>query len=457
MKRLTASSLRAAFGGDGGRGWRSIFEEAYSSQPEENADTRAYTPDKAIQIAPVMACVGAITRALATAPLVLEEKAGGTWRPYTGTEYQPRWLDAQPSHWQHADDMISTWSAPLLIGGNSVLFVLDQGKQTLVSVPRDDWSLTVGGRRIDDPTERTMTDIESGVLDAILGTSGEVAYNLGGVEAYGRSPEEPNGRVLHSRLLPIHSVLWGTSPLAATAPPFRALLAADAHAELNWATGGMPSSLLVAENQSTIPKEAGDAIRQYFAHVRQNPRNRYTPLPVAGSWKWVNTMMNPEETQLLETRKHGWIETCGVYGVPGIIAGAPHAATQMTGLVKGAVHLFCINSVFPTARKLHLALHPLLPDQSMMRVRQDWRWLFEADLAERWRIWQRAIAAGGAYPSEARESLGLEYDETLDELFLRKLGQVSSGMGDDGGGSDSGKDIGQTDTVPTGEGREAAE
>ena len=82
--------------------------------------------------------------------------------------------------------------------------------------------------------------------------------------------------------------------------------------------------------------------------------------------------------------------------------------------------MYFVNTVYPLARKLHLGLSPFLPRDAgdELRVRSDYRWLTESDMAERWRVYTRALGAGAMRPSEVRQEEMLEPDEETRSAVL---------------------------------------
>ena len=59
-------------------GWRSI--SVFTTRTaEENRDTSQFSPDHAIQLAPVTAVVSYIAKAFAASEMAVERRAGGRW------------------------------------------------------------------------------------------------------------------------------------------------------------------------------------------------------------------------------------------------------------------------------------------------------------------------------------------------------------------------------------------
>ena len=165
----------------------------------------------------------------------------GIWTRYQG-EYQPDWAGPEPSDYQKADDMITTWVAGLAVGGNGLFVLLDEPTGQLYSVPRHAWSVAFNGRKsnpvVADATIKRM-------LASILGGHANISYLVGGEQIEARTASNPDGRASQSKLISVASPLYGTSPLISAAPMFRISLAADATAELHYASGGAPSAVLI--------------------------------------------------------------------------------------------------------------------------------------------------------------------------------------------------------------------
>ena len=115
------------------------------------------------------------------------------------------------------------------------------------------------------------------------------------------------------------------------APTLRAALAGEAHAELFFQTGGIPTGVLSADSKDALNDENAEAIKKHYKRIMQNPDNRFAPLVLTGPWKYLSTFVNPEQMQLIDSRKFNYSAASAIYGVPPPLIGGPDVTTWGQG------------------------------------------------------------------------------------------------------------------------------
>ena len=422
---LTGRRIRAWREGNGG--WRNIGVWT-SRTAAQNRDTSQYSPDAAVQLAPVTAVVSYIARAAASSDLVLEERTGdGTGEVVT--DGLPSWLDParRPNLLQSRYEFIYNVATNLLVGGNAGVRILDRRAgvpDTIVSIPSGLLSVYVSGRRVarDEyiPGYGGLAELKYVVDDATA------------LDPY--TSLSPDGDLLHMRLITRDDLVYGMSPLQWAAPPLRIALAADAYAEYGFTTP-WPHGILSGKGKLT--KEAADAVAADFEKIRANPDKVHIPIVSSGDWDFVTTYIPPEQLQLLDTRKFAFSLVCAIYGVPEAMVSSPNAQISGTAF-RAMLSGYAKGTQIPFNNMLAAYLSELVPGYVVRLVP---RHLTELDPLEQSRVFDRYLRNGTILRSEVRKELGLPPIADIDSMPMPGGGTP----GDGGGDSDSGPDDGMSD------------
>ena len=399
---------------------------ARSAKANSNPDE--YDENAAMQLAPVQGAVGFLARTVAASIPTIQERWGGQWRAYQGDEADlPLWAAPQlrPNRRQDQYDFRYMMASNALVGGNGY---------AVVSTRRDGWpdSMIAPPGGLVEPYGRSVFDTP--------GESDEgFSYSVSGQQMQPFSSLETDGDVLHLKLATRRDMLFGVSPLMEAAPTLRAALAAEAHAELFFSQGGIPPAILSAKGEAD--EESRGALTEYYDRHRDNPNERHRPLVLDGDWEWLETFINPELMQLIDTRKFTWSAVSANYGLPPPLIGHPDVATWGTG-VRQLIRFAQVGASAPLLMHFSWILSELLPTD--LRVVLIPHHLIEAEPLEKARFYERAVKTGWLMLSEVRMMENLPPIEGLDD---RELPSPSDSPSDNGGDSDSGKDDGNTDNI----------
>lgn len=437
--KVARSRVNARSGG--WHGWGAYFSRQFTA--ESNLDTKRYTVDKAVQIAPVTAAVSILGNTAASSELVVERmNSRGLWEKHT--ERLPLWADPmrQPNPWQTQHEFLFNLVANWMVAGNG--YVLVQGRNwygewpnQIVSVPHRLVSVNVQG--VTQSMAERSRAIRNGTSPTIPGYGGiddELTYHVDGfhtLRAY-TALNAPEGDVMHIRYFTREDIVYGQSPLHWASPPIRTALAADAYAELGLLQGYFPPGILFAKGKGDN-KEMEDA-KRYINKAMADPSNRFSPMLSNGDWDYVQTLVKPEDLQLMDARKLSWSEVSSIFGVPRELMGAPDTSVSGTG-IRNLQRAFAQMTAIPLLNRLGGYLGQLLPPG--YRVRLVPHHLLEMDELERSRVEDRLIRAGILLPSEVRRERGLpSLGDDHDKAVCDKLWGTEGGA--DGGDSDSGRD-----------------
>ena len=394
--------------------WFPRGDRIYTKTASENSDLRTYTADSAMQLGPIQGAVGLISRTAGSSDLVIQERVGGKWREYVGD--LPLWADPskRPNTVQSTFELIQCLSQNLLVSGNGFLLVstktFDGYPDSIISVPR------ILISPIDNPDL-----LESG------------RYYVNGRGAYEPYTSMTDGDLMHLKLNTRNYINWGVSPLNEGAPPLRVGLAAEAHAELFFEQGGLPPGFFVAKDGKDDSLE--ETFKLYYDSIRDDPTERHRPLILEGDFEWVSNFIPPSQTQLLDSRKFTYSAAAAIYGIPPPFIGDPNNPSWGTG-ARELLRFAFVSSIAPFLKHVSGGLTELLP--SDLRVHLVPKHFLEAEPLEKARYYERAIQAGWLLRSEVRELEGLPEVDGIDDQPEPM---------NNGGQSDSGKDMGRNDNI----------
>ena len=262
----------------------------------------------------------------------------------------------------------------------------------------------------------------------------KVEFEVNGATKKLYSVYDNDGDLGQIKLMSLHDPLHGISPLTMGAPTFRAALYAEAHAELMFIQGGPPIGILSGQEQGDSSEENLDRTKKYYRSIRRNPKNRHLPLVLEGKWNWINTFINPEQLQLLDSRRFAYDAAQAVYGVPVPFFGNPPMGVPGTAW-KPMFKFVKEQTGEALLKKIGRGLSTWLPKKQKVLLIPEH--LKESDPLEMSRVYERYAKANILKRNEIREEMNRPPIAGLDELPFK-------GDKSDSGDSDSGRDDGDS-------------
>ncbi len=385
-----------------------------SRNAAENRNPANYSPALALQIAPIWSAVTLLADAFAVAELRVLDEMGKQVKMDLPVWADP---DLRPNQDQSHVDLRRHVGMSYLVGANAYLQILNREggyPSSIVSIP---------------PDEAAPTWIK-GVSPNTAAASYQITYN--GIQHVPYSSARVNGSIFHLRWFTLESRVLGVSPLERAAPPLRTALAAEATAELYFASGGLPPSILSYKDSGAGATQM-DELVEHYKEIRRRPEMAHIPLPIEGDVQWLSTYIAPEQAQLLDSRKFTWHSAASIYHVhPALLAGPQTAATLAGYREIRRDHREGTQQRFLDA--MSMAFTELLPPGLRVHFRPG-----EPALPplEKSRYYERLLKMRVITPAEVRAQLGYpEHPEILDELPSAPMPL------EDGGDSDSAKDDG---------------
>lgn len=256
-----------------------------------------------LALSAVWACTNLIAGSIGSLPLMVYEQINGQ-RAIAKGHALYRVLHDSPNYDQTAVDFWEFSASSLELWGNSYAEITRQGGEVVGLSPIN-------------PEVVTVKRLKSGEI--------EYRWNQDGVNHVGSDAD-----ILHIRGFG-GSPLGGMSTLHFGRNAFGLSKAVERAASGTFANGLRPSGALTFE--SWLSKENREIAETRLTEKYVGAINAGRPLILEGGTKWESLAINPEDAQMLESRKFSVEEICRFFGVPPHMVGHTENSTSWgTGL-----------------------------------------------------------------------------------------------------------------------------
>lgn len=366
----------------------------------------ALTPDAALQLSTVWACVWLLANIVATLPIFVYTSFNGR-RDLARTSILYQLLHDSPNSRMTP---VEFWVALLLnlfLRGNAYARIerLDAGEAiALWPMPADQ----VEKRILPDGSAIYLYRVDNDI--AVLDES-----NVLHIKEIG------NGIIGLSRL----DYMRATTSEAA---------AAQTTASKLFANGGKPTGILMIDR--VLKPEQRDAVRANFAQMAEGSTNRLVVLEADMKYQQVN--LTPQDQQLLETRRFTVEEICRWFGVPPVLVAHSNVTAWGTGIEQliDGFHKFTIRPILVRIEQSLRKSVMTAKQRAALTAEFSLEALLRASLKDRMEIYAKAVQNGIKTRNECR---ALENDPPIaggDELTaqtnlapLKLLGRIISKPG----------------------------
>jgi len=261
------------------------------------------TDQSALALSAVWACVNLISGTIASLPLMIYRESNGR-RQIAADHALYRLLHYSPNYDQTAVDFWEFVAASLELWGNGYAAVERQGGRVVALVPVNPSQISV--RRLQD---------------------GSLQYEW---TENGRRFVRPDADMLHVRGFG-GSPLGGMSTLHFGRQTFGLARAVDRSASATFKNGMRPAGTLTFNE--FLSKEQRDTAEKVLSERFTGAVNTGRPLILEGGVKWEALTINPEDAQMLESRRFSVEEICRFFGIPPHMVGHTDKSTSWgTGL-----------------------------------------------------------------------------------------------------------------------------
>lgn len=280
---------------DDGAGW-----SRFSGR--ESVAGKVVTADTALQMSAVWACVRVSVLAFTSMPLALYRRKSDSDRERLDSGDVLDVLTDSPNQDQTPLEFWEECASWLLTRGNAYAEIVRIGPRLSALQPL--------------PASQVQPQRDS---------DGVLRYRI---RDRGRSETLPRDKVFHLKGFGqgLHNRDMGLSPIAAGVNSLGAAMASSEAAAATFANGMRPSGFFLFDQQ--LDPEQRKQAREALVEPFQGARRAGGVGVLEAGVKWQGVSINPEDAQMLETRRFDIEEICRWWGVPPIVIG--HSAEGQT-------------------------------------------------------------------------------------------------------------------------------
>ena len=283
--------------------------------------TKTVTPDAALQISAVFACVELLAQTISTLPLyVYKDTDNGGRQPDKGRLWML--LHERPNAWMTPSEFLSAMVVNRMLRGNAYAQIIRDGAgEPIALVPLSpdqmEVSVTAGGE--------VYTYYQDGVVSVL-------------------APEN----VIHWKGL--GNGFIGLSKLEYMRATADEAISAQDNASRLYGSYSKPSGVL--QTDSALNDEQLSAVFERFKGMSRGGAGLYV---IDRGLKYQQLSLTPADAQLLQTRQFSVEEICRWFGVPGVLVGSTATTTWGSGIqqIVEGFHKFTIG---PLCKQLEQAL-----------------------------------------------------------------------------------------------------
>ena len=266
---------------------------------QKTASGISVTPDKAMGLSAVSACVRLIAESIASLPLHVYTQAGDQRRTRDTTSREYMLLHAEPNPAMTSFVFRETLAAMVLLWGNAYAWILrNRAGQPLALLP-----------------------VHSACTRVLKQTNGELAYEF--------LMDNKTYRVNQADMLHVPGLsfdgMTGMSPIRYAAQSIGLGLAAEQFGAAFFGNGSVPAGV-ISVPEALNPKQADDLRAAWQANYGGLSGAQKTAVLFKGA-KFDRITIPPNEAQFIETRKHQVSEIARWYRVPPHMIGDLERAT----------------------------------------------------------------------------------------------------------------------------------
>lgn len=345
----------------------------------ETGAGQAVSPDSAMRLADVFACVRVLAEGVGQLPLLLY-KVNAKGR--TLADSHPLWplLTDSPNPNQTWQEFAEMCTAHLALRGNFYAF-----------------KNVVDGRVVE------LLPLSPGAVSPRFLPDGvTVVYDV--TFASGKASTLKSSEIFHVKLFSLDG-LCGMSPIAQAREAIGLAMATEQHGARLFRNGAMPGGVLSTEGELT--DEAYGRIREDWNANHQGTDNAHRMAILEAGLKWTATGLTNEDAQFLDTRKFQRAQIAAIFRVP------PHMIADLDRATFSNIEHqgleFVTNTLRPYLTRISNRVRVSLlskSERSRMVAEFDVRAHLVADLRTRAAYFAAKLQAGALSPNEWRAEDG---------------------------------------------------
>jgi HK97 family phage portal protein len=380
--------------------WGDFFFEPVSAR---TGSGMRVSPDSALRLAAVYACVRVLSESLASLPLVIYQRRADGGKDKVTDHWLHRLLAKRPNRFQNPFEWREMLQGHLALRGNAYNQIITNAKGEVVELM---------------PLHPDRIRLE-------LLPSGEYRYRF--TDRFGTESILPRGEVWHLRGLSSDG-LMGMSPIELARENLGMALAAQDYGARFFANDAKPTGGWIEFPGSFKDSEAKRVFRESYQQA-QSGANRGKVLVLENGMKFHEVGVTNKDAQFLELRKFQITDVARLFRVPPHMIGDLDRAT-FSNIEQQSLE-FVMHTMTPWAERWEASIESeLLLEGDDIEVEFDFANLMRGDAASRASYYQSGIQNGWLTRNEARIAENLNPLEGLDEP-LRPLNMVEESTAED--------------------------
>ena len=389
----------SASGGDRSP-WGDFFFQPVSARTGSGMHV---SPDSALRLAAVYACVRVLSESMASLPLVIYQRRADGGKDKVTDHWLFRLLAKRPNRFQNPFEWREMLQGHLALRGNAYNQIITNAKGEVVELM---------------PLHPDRIRLE-------LLPSGEYRYRF--TDRFGTESVLPRGEVWHLRGLSSDG-LMGMSPIELARENLGMALAAQDYGARFFANDAKPTGGWIEFPGSFKDSEAKKVFRESYQQA-QSGANRGKVLVLENGMKFHEVGVTNKDAQFLELRKFQITDVARLFRVPPHMIGDLDRAT-FSNIEQQSLE-FVMHTMTPWAERWEASIESeLLLEGDDIEVEFDFANLMRGDAASRASFYQSGIQNGWLTRNEARIAENLNPLEGLDEP-LRPLNMVEESTAED--------------------------
>ena len=361
------------------------------------------SPDSALRLATVYACVRVLSESMASLPLVIYQRRADGGKDKVTDHWLFRLLAKRPNRFQNPFEWREMLQGHLALRGNAYNQIITNAKGEVVELM---------------PLHPDRIRLE-------LLPSGEYRYRF--TDRFGNESILPRGEVWHLRGLSSDGLL-GMSPIELARENLGMALAAQDYGARFFANDAKPTGGWIEFPGSFKDSEAKKVFRESYQQA-QSGANRGKVLVLENGMKFHEVGVTNKDAQFLELRKFQITDVARLFRVPPHMIGDLDRAT-FSNIEQQSLE-FVMHTMTPWAERWEASIESeLLLEGDDIEVEFDFANLMRGDAASRASFYQSGIQNGWLTRNEARIAENLNPLDGLDEP-LRPLNMVEESTAED--------------------------
>ena len=360
---------------------------------------KTVTVTKAMQLSAVWACIRVSAQAISSLPLAVYERRGEDDRVKVGDDSVAEVLTESPNADQTPLEFWEGMVAWLLTSGNAYAEKRLVGTRLSTLDPLQSGGLTCRPVRLSDDT---------------------LIYR---VTDRGKTEDLPRDKVFHLKGFgqSVSARDMGASPIAVGANTMGAAMAAQEASGSIFSNGMMASGFLMFDQQ--LKPGQRDQARKNLIEPLQGAGAAGAVGILEGGTKFMQTSLNPEDAQMLETRRFDIEEICRWWGVPPIVIGHSGEGQTMWGSgVEQILISWLVLGINPICSRIEgrISKQLMRPHSSRRRYAEFNREaLLQMDSTAKANFISRMVQSAIMTPGEGRSKLNLPKKDGTDQLLAQ--------------------------------------